>query len=623
METRKKILTPPPILNVVEWADTYRYLSPESSSVPGKWKTSTVEPARGPMLEVTNPRCRKITLMTCTQLMKTEFINNVVGYFIHQDPSPMIVMQPTKGISETWSKERFDKMVRDTPVLSQAVYVKGKNDSDNTIYNKTFPGGQLNIVSSGSPSELASRPVRITLSDEIDKYPASSGKEGDPIKLIEERTDTFWNSLNIRACSPTIEGMSRIAEEFEAGDQRTYHGKCPHCGQYEDLIFEQVKYDESDIDNTTYYECSHCSALWNEMDRINAISNGKYIAKKEFKGHASFKVSKLASPWNPLSLLVKKYLDAKDNSEKLKTFYNTQLAETYKLKADSPDHMRLYERREKYNINTVPKEVLFLTAGVDVQGNRLELEIVGWGADKQSWSIDYRVLSGQTSTKEPWDLLDKVINETWISEDKRELKISMTCVDTGFNTQHVYNWLRTHDVNRVRGIKGSDKLQMIFGKPTEVELNHNGQRIPNATRIWNLGVNLLKSELYSWLKMPIPMEGKDPTGYCHYPEYEESYFEGLCSEQLVEVRKNGQKVMIWQKKINRNEPLDCRVYARAGASMLGIDRYNSEQLFEIFGILPENVTKTGNIGDSKEDKPEKNEFWDNSRSNGRNGRGIW
>lgn len=619
MEIRKKILAPPPILNVVEWADSYRYLSPESSSVPGKWKTSTVEPARGPMLEVNNPRCRKITLMTCTQLMKTEFINNVVGYFIHQDPSPMIVMQPTKSLSETWSKERFDKMVRDTPVLSQAVYVKGKTDSDNTIYNKTFPGGQLNIVSAGSPSELASRPVRVTLSDEIDKYPASSGKEGDPIKLIEERTDTFWNSLNIRACSPTIEGMSRIAEEFEAGDQRTYHGKCPHCNQYEELIFEQVKYDEDDIDNTTYYECSKCTALWNEVDRINAIANGKYIAKKEFKGHASFKVNKLASPWNPLSLLVKKYLDAKDNSEKLKTFYNTQLAETYKLKADSPDHTRLYERREKYNINTVPKEVLFLTAGVDVQGNRLEMEIVGWGSDKQSWSIDYRVLSGQTSTKEPWNLLDKVINETWITEDRRELKILMTCVDTGFNTQHVYNWLRTHDVNRVRGIKGSDKLQMIFGKPSDVELNHNGQRIANATRIWNLGVNLLKSELYSWLKMPIPAEGKDPTGFCHFPEYEESYFEGLCSEQLVEVRKNGQKVYIWQKKINRNEPLDCRVYARAASSMLGIDRYNSEQLFEMFGLVEESVTKTGNIGNGRDEEPEKNEFWD--RTTGR--RGIW
>ena len=197
----------------------------------------------------------------------------------------------------------------------------------------------------------------------------------------------------------------------------------------------------------------------------------------------------------------------------------------------------------------------------------------------------------------------------------------ITCIDTGYNTQHVYKYLKGHDVNRVRGIKGSDKLQMIFGKPSEVEINHNGQRIPNATRIWNLGVNLLKSELYSWLKMPIPLEGKDPSGFCHFPEYDENYFEGLCSEQLVEVKKNGRKVYIWQKKINRNEPLDCRVYARAAASMVGIDRYNSEQLFEMFGLLQENVTKTSNVGDSGKQEPERNEFWD--RSNRRNGRGIW
>jgi phage terminase large subunit GpA-like protein len=214
IKSRKATLTPSPRLNLVEWADRYRYLSAEASSIPGRWKTGNVEAARGPMLAVTDPRVRKITVMGPTQLLKTELINNVVGYFIDQDPAPMIVMQPTGKMAEAWSKDRLDKMLRDTPALAGRVKDKRSRDSDNTILHKSFPGGHVTVVGSNSPSDLASRPVRVTLCDEVDKYPESAGKEGDPIKLIEERADTFWNSLSIRVCSPTINGRSRIESEY-------------------------------------------------------------------------------------------------------------------------------------------------------------------------------------------------------------------------------------------------------------------------------------------------------------------------------------------------------------------------------------------------------------------------
>lgn len=583
------------------------------------------------MLEVTNPRCHTITVMSCTQLMKTSLLNNIVGYFIHQDPAPIILAQPIKELAETWSKERFDKMIRDTPVLFERVTVKRKGDSENTIWNKTFPGGQLNIVTAGSPSQLASRPIRVVLCDEIDKYPKSAGKEGDPIKLLEERCDTFWNALKVRVCSPTIEGDSRIYEEWEKGDQRSYHGKCPHCGEYEDLRWEQVMYPKDwqrveDVkEDDVNYECSHCGVLWTERDRLTAISegNGKYIAKKPFNGHASFKANKIASPWKPLSDLVKKYLSARNSSEELKTFYNTQLTETYKIKADSPDHMRLYERRELYDINTIPDDVLFLTAGVDVQGNRLEFEVVGWCADKQSYSIDYRVIPGNTATPEPWKELQKVLNEKWRNSRGVDFELRMMTVDTGFNTQHVYNWLRKQDINRVRGVKGADNCNLIFGRPSDVELNHNGERIKNVTKIWIIGVNIVKGELYSWLKLDVPTPGSDATGYCHFPQYDESYFEGLCSEQLVEVTdKNGKTSYVWQKKIARNEPLDTRVYARVGASMLGLDRYTKEELIEMFDVNGVYVTNNDN---NDTDEGESNDFWNDSSERGSNSkrRGIW
>ncbi len=621
---RKKILSPPPILNLVEWADKYRYLSPESSSVPGKWKTSTVEVARGPMLEVGNPKTKIITVMACTQILKTELINNIVGYHIHQDPCPMIVMQPTKAMAETWSKERFEKMSRDTPVIADLVRIKKRGDDENTMYSKSFPGGQLNIVGSNSAAELASRPIRIVLCDEIDKYPASAGKEGDPIKLIEERTDTFWNALKVRVCSPTIEGMSRIAEEFEAGDQRIYHGKCQHCGEYEKLEWKQVRFSrewkkpDDVIDDQVNYECSHCTVLWTETERIQAINAGKYVALKPFNGHASFKVNKIASPWNALSTLVKKYLDAIGSSEKMKTFENTQLAETYKIKSDSPDHMRLYERRELYPINQVNNKALFLTAGVDVQANRLELEIVGWASNKESWSVDYRVIPGQTSTDVPWKALEEILNQSWQTEDnKRTLSIRMMCVDTGYNTQHVYNWLRKQDPNRVRGIKGSDNMQMMFGKPVPVELNHNGQRIKNALMLWHVGVSILKSELYPWLKMDAPKEGELKSGFCHFPQYDEEYFQGLCSEQLVETRKNGRNTLVWQKKFNRNEPLDTRIYARVGAAMFGLDRMTPEDAQHLLYETNRKDVTNKRIIDTEES--DDNEFWDRNKR----GRGVF
>lgn len=558
-----------------------------------------------------------MTVMCCTQLMKTDLLNNIIGYHIHQDPAPMILMQPTRSLAETWSKERFDKMVRDTPVLRDLVLSKRRGDSDNTIWNKAFPGGQLNIIGANSASELASRPVRIILMDEIDKYPASAGKEGDPIKLIEERTDTFWNALKVRVCSPTVEGMSRINEEFEAGDQRVFHGKCPHCDNYENLVWDQIRYDEKDIDNTTNYECSHCKVLWDEVDRIKAINKGKYVAQKPFRGHASFKANKICSPWQELSVLVHKYIDSKEDTEKLKTFYNTQLAETWKVKADSPDYTRLYERREDYGMNKIHKDVLFLTCGVDVQANRLELEIVGWGSDKQSWSIDYRVIPGQTSDKKTWDVLTRILNENWKGDNGYSYNISIMCVDTGYNTQHVYNWVRKQDPSRVRGIKGTDRLKTLFGKPSDVDLNYDGTRIQNALQLWPLGVSVAKGELYSWLKLDVPMYGENTPGYCHFPEYDIEYFKGLCSEQLVETKKHGYTKLIWEKKFPRNEPLDVRGYARCGAAMFGLDRYNHEELLEIVGLLNiPDVTNHSSVEGPEDLEDDNDGFWDDSRKKG-------
>jgi phage terminase large subunit GpA-like protein len=617
IETRQKALKPPPKLNVVEWADTYRFLSPESSSMPGRWKTSRIEAARGPMLAVTDPTVRKITVMGPTQLLKTELINNIVGYFVHQDPAPMIVMQPDLTVAEAWSKDRLDKMVRDTPVLNELIKTKKSRDSDNTILHKSFPGGHITIVGSNSPSGLASRPVRLTLRDEVDKYPDSAGDEGDPSSLIIERSATFWNSLDVGVCSPTIKGRSKIEREYLNSDQRKFHVDCPHCGHNHFMEFKNVRWQDHNPD-TAEYECPECNTLWTEQERLQAIKGGAYVATMPFTGHAGFHVNKLASPWEPLSVLVRKFLEAQGDIQKLKTFINTQLAETWEEKGEAPEHMRLYERREPYAINSIPQGVVFLVAGGDVQKDRIEVEIVGYGRNKESWSIDYRVIMGETSTEAPWKELDKLLNETWVNTSRQELTIRTLAVDSGYNTQHVYNWARKYTGNRVMVVKGQDALQNLIGVPQAADVTHAGKRARRSVKVWPVGVSTAKTELYGFLNLNgAGDDGVYPPGFCHFPQYGEEYFRMLTAEQLMKRKVNGKTVHVWVKTYERNEALDCRNYARAAANMIGLDRFKEEDWLNLEGqvhqaVRPNNQTDSSTREPVRGSRP--SSFWG---SNGR------
>ena len=541
------------------------------------------------MLAVTDPTVRKITVMGPTQLLKTELLNNICGYFIACDPCPMVVMQPTGSLGETWSRDRFDPLVRDTPVLRELVSEKKSRDNGNTLNRKSFPGGQVTIVGSNSPSELASRPIRVVLADEIDKMDANIKGEGDPLKLIAERTATFFNALIVQVCSPTIDGRSRIQAEYEQSDKRVFCVPCPYCDHTDELKWEHVRWEKHDPEGTASYYCPACNRGWSEVDRLKAIAKGSYKATAPFTGHAGFKVNKLASPWESVGVLARKWNEAKGHPEKLKVFVNTQLAETWVEKGEAPEHKRLYERRERYTINTLPQGAILLTAGVDVQKDRLEIEIVGWGRGKESWSIDYRVIPGETSTEAPWKELDKILNEAWLLPSGIPVKLHMMSVDSGYNTQHVYNWARKQSPSRVRVVKGSDSTQMPFGSPKAVDHNKDGQKVKRSVQVWPVGVSVLKSEIYGWLKLDGPGENEPfPQGYCHFPEYSEDYFKQLTAEQLMKKTVNGQVRYHWVKVHERNEALDCRVYARAAAAMFGIDRFKEEDWLTLAGeyILP-------------------------------------
>lgn len=600
LQILQKILKPKPKLNLVEWADTYRYLSSESSSLPGKWRTDQVEVARGPMLAITDPRVRRVSIMACTQLLKSSILENVTGYYAHQDPSPIILVQPTVTLAEAFGKDRIDKMFRDSPELNGLLKQKKSRDANNTLTYKAFPGGYLALVGSNSPTDLSSRPIRVALLDEVDKYPPSAGKEGDVLGLVTERTATFFDSKVISVCSPTIDGLSRIASEYELGDKRVFEVPCPNCGVMDEMIWDNVRWPKGKPELASYV-CVECDHEWSEPERIKAISLGSWKATAEFKGHASFRCSKLVSPWEPLSVMARKWEEAQGNPQKLKVFVNTQLAETWVETGEAPDYQRLYERVELYPQGSLSKEVVFLTAGADIQKDRIEVEVVGWGRDKQSWSVDYFIYEGDTAGTEVWKGLDKLLSTSWKKEnDERDYSIVRMCVDSGYNTSHVYNWVRKQAVSRVSAIKGSDGIPVIVGIPSDVDVARDGSRLQNSLKVWPVGVSVAKSELYGWLKLDKPETGKVyQQGYCHFPQYSLEHFKRLCSEQLMKRIVKNRVVYRWELIHERNEQLDCRNYARAAAAMYGMDRFTEKDWDLLVGraenkISQQTQTTSGN-----------------------------
>lgn len=604
LQARRSTLKPPPKLSLTEWADEYRMLPAESAAEPGRWKTSRVGVARGPMEAVSQAGTHTVSVMCCTQLLKTELILNTIGYYVHQDPAPMIVMQPTVGLAEAFSKDRVTPMVRDTPVLTGKIADAKSRDSGNTILHKQFAGGHLTMIGANAPGDLAMRPVRIVLCDEVDKYPESAGEEGDPIKLLSERAATFWNHKRIFVCSPTIEptehGGSRIAREYYNSDQRVFEVDCPHCDHRHEMQWRNVKWPHGEPEKAMYH-CPECGAGWSEPERQRAIKAASERAvttpakrgafyeghgwrgTKPFKGHAGFRASKLSSPWETMPQLAQKFVEAQASQNLLKTFINTQLAETWKEKGDAPEWKRLYDRREEYARNVIPVRGLMLTAGVDVQKDRLEVEVLALGQNLQTWSIDYRVFPGDTSSldSECWKQLASMLVEEWPHECGARMRLDRMGVDSGYNTQTVYNFVRKHGIGgRVMATKGQEVAPVLIGIPQAREAKVDGKRAKRGVKVWHIGLNLAKSELYGFLRLERPddADAPMPQGWCHFPQYEEEYFKMLTAEQTVARydKRRGITRHEWVKTRERNEALDTRIIARAVASAFGADRWNEQ-----------------------------------------------
>ena len=556
-ECFSRALKPPPKLTVSEWADQYRQLSSESSAEAGRWSTSRAEYQRGMMDAVSDPTIETVVLMTAAQVGKTELINNVVGFHIHQDPAPMLVVQPTLEMAQTWSKDRLSPAIRDTPVLSSRIKDPRSRDSGNTTLHKVFPGGHVTACGANSPSSLASRPCRVILCDEVDRYPISAGTEGDPVGLAKRRSATFWNRKIILVSTPTEKNASRIEAAYEESDQRKYFVACPDCGEHQTLKWSSVHW-EHDRPQTARYACEHCGSCWDDAARFRAIRYGEWRATSTGDGKtAGFHLSGLCSPWTPLEDSVRDFLASKRDPMRLKTWVNTFLGETWEEQGESIDEYDLIERCEDWG-QELPEDVLLLTAGVDVQDNRLEVEIVVWGRGEESWSISYQTIYGDPSTSELWARLDTLLQQKFVHPLLGEMIVRGSCVDSGGHyTQQVYNYARLRAGNRVFAIKGiGGEGKPVAGRPTK---NNIGK-----INLFPVGVDTAKEIVYARLKMADAGDG-----YCHFPlGRDEEYFRMLTAERKVIKYFKGRPRLEWQKIRTRNEALDCRVYATAALAIL-------------------------------------------------------
>lgn len=582
---------PEPRLTVSEWSDAHRFLSSVSSAEPGQWRTSRVPYLREVMdkLSAINP-AEEVVVQKGAQLGFTEAGNNWIGYVIDVAPAPTLMVMPTEETAKTNSKIRIEPMIENAPRLREKILPSRTRDSDNTILQKGFPGGTLIMAGANSPARLRSLPIRNLFLDEVDGYPADVGGEGSPVDLATARTRAFARKKIFKISTPTIEGASIIEAEFETTDKRYYFVPCPECGVPQRLKWENVKWDKGKPLTTTYYECEHCEFKIQEFHKNDMLAAGEWIATVPEAASTvrfGYHLSSLYSPAGMFSWAQAAQLweNAQGDTSKLKTFVNTVLGETWRSKGEAPDWMRLFERRESYPTGVVPAGVGIITAGIDVQKDRLEMEVVGWGVGRRTWSLGYHVFPGDTAGKAVWDDLFNFMMEPLRREDGTDMPIHSAAVDTGYNTTEAYDFVNRFNSNKVLAVKGQERQKIILSQPQSVSYRVDGKRA-GTVRLWNIGVNILKGELYGWLNQSMNEDGTYPAGYCHFPEeYDSHYFKMLTAErmELITNKRTNAIEYIWVKKHPRNEALDCRVYARAAASVLGIDRMSLEDWQAITG----------------------------------------
>ncbi|WEF25891.1 phage terminase large subunit family protein [Paracoccus sp. S3-43] len=581
-------LRPDPDLTVSEWADRHRMLSGRASAEPGRYRTVRTPYMREIMdrLSPGDPT-QRIVFMKAAQVGATEAGNNWIGFAIHQAPGPMLAVQPTVELAKRNSRQRIDPLIDESPELRERVKPARSRDAGNTMLSKEFAGGILIMTGANSAVGLRSTPARYIFLDEVDAYPASADEEGDPVTLAEARSLTFAHRRKVLLVStPTIRGLSRIEREYEASDQRRFFVPCPHCGAMQWLKFDRLRWQKGRPE-TAEYHCEGCDAAIAEHHKTAMLECGEWraTARPSDPATVGYHLSALYSPvgWLSWQRVARAHEAARGSDEAMRAFRNTILGETWMETGEAPDWQRLADRREPWPAGTVPERGLFLTAGADVQKDRIEVDVWAWGRGLESWLVDHLVLEGGPGDPGCWQQLTELLGRTWEHASGQPMTLARLAIDSGFETSAVYAWSRQvgfAQVAPVKGVEGFTRTSPVTG-PTYVDATVAGKRLRRGARLWTVATSTFKAETYRFLRQERPAaeeraEGAVfPAGTIHLPDWAASeWLKQLTAEQLVTVRtRRGFSRLEWQKLRERNEALDTRVYARAAAWILGADRW--------------------------------------------------
>lgn len=560
-------LRPPPKLSLSEWAERYAILSKETSAQTGKFRAFAYQV--GIMDAITDPAIEQVIVMKSARVGFTRILDHAIGYYLHQDPSPILIVQPRVEDAEDFSKTEIAPMLRDTPVLADIAGDPKSKNTDQTILKKVFRNGSsLTLVGANSPGGFRRISVRGVFFDEVDGYPAGAGNEGDQIALGIKRSETFWNRRIVLGSTPTIKNASRIESAFAQSDQRRYYVPCPHCGEKQVLEWggpdtpHGLKWqkDENGVGRpeTTVYVCVN-GCIIDEADKPGMIAAGEWIATAPFTGRAGFHI------WAAYSLfpnaawpkLVAEWLRVKDHPLERQTFINTARGEPYEDRGDKAlSESKLAARAEVWAAE-VPDGVAVITAGLDTQDDRVEVEVVGWGRNEESWSLAYEVFEGDPDEPAIWKQIDEYLKRKWARRDGHPFEIMAACIDSGgHHTQRVYEFARERLGRKIWAVKGESARG---GARSPVWPTKRPTRKTKATyRPIILGVNAAKDAIRNRLHIEQP-----GPGYMHFPaDRDINYYAQLVSERAVTKFINGQRFRIWELPPGRtNEALDTRVYA--------------------------------------------------------------
>lgn len=570
-------------MTVSQWADADRRLSAESSSEPGRYSTSRTEYARAIMDAFNDPAVEEVVACTSAQVSKTTILENVIAYHMVHSPAPVMVVMPTLDLAEAFSKDRLSPMLRDTRVLRGKVVDTGSRKAGNTLLHKKFPGGHITICGANSEASLSSRPIKIVLGDEVDRWETTS--EGDPGDLVRTRTTAFFDAKVGWFSTPKLAG-GPIESLYEASDRGKFWIPCPAgCDQHFVLRFAHLKWEEgqaapaSDGRRVRFAERAWwvspcCEREFDDLAKDRAIRRGAWRSEQPFRGRRGFWLWAGYSPFMSASKIADRWLAAQSDASKLQVFVNTVLGEGWRDRGEAPDWERLSARREGYVLGQIPLGVLVLTAGIDVQKDRFAISVWGWGRGKQRWLVEHDELPCDTSNQASYDELTRRIERVYEHPSGESMRIVIAGIDDGYavTQTQVRTWARQH-AGRVLLLKGYDHGQGIIALPSAVDVTVGGRRLRRGVKLWPLNVTMCKHDLYGALRQPVPADGESfGPGYVHLAaDTPDEYLRQLVAEEYVPPRDS--RKGYWQKIRERNEALDCHNMARGCAEQIGISRW--------------------------------------------------